>query len=136
MTVDNLTLEEVQQRLAELVKQHDLAVQELEERKEQALRELTQQIQDLVAAQGYSMEEVLPLLTPKKRRSATNQQQKSATIPKARAAAAKQGANQDKFSKTKDKAKNDLPRRLKKKMIALGLDPKSVADRIRFLSDG
>ena len=106
MSVDNMTLEEVKQRLADLVKQHDLAVQELEKRKEQAKCELTQQIKDLVAAQGYSMEEVLPMLTPKKRGSST----------------------------TKGK-KDDLPRRLKKKMIALGLDPNSTADRIRFIDE-
>ena len=136
MHFDNMSLEELQQHLAELEQQHAIALHELEQRKQQGKYDVAQQIKDMIAAQGYRLEEILPLVTTKRRRSYTRRQQVPAPEPTPQAPAAPQGAYYvDPDNPANTYVKGALPAWLKQKILAQGLDPKSKEDRIRFKAE-
>ena len=136
MHFDNMSLEELQQHLAELEQQHAIALHELEQRKQQGKYDVAQQIKDMIAAQGYRLEEILPLVTTKRRRSYIRRQQVPAPGPTPQAPAAPQSAYYvDPANPANTYVKGALPAWLKQKMIAQGHDPKSKEDRIRFKTE-
>lgn len=136
MTVETMSLEELQQHLAELEQQHAIALHELEQRKQQGKYDLAQQVRDLITEQGYSLDEILPLVTTKRRRSYTRRQQVPAPEPTPQAPAAPQSAYYvDPANPANTYVKGALPAWLKQKMIGQGHDPKSKEDRIRFKAE-
>ena len=136
MTVETMSLEELHIHLAQLEQQRAIAFHELEQRKQQGKYDVAQQVRDLIIEQGYSLEEILPLVTAKRRRSYTRRQQVSGPDPMPEAPATPQGAYYvDPDNPANTYVKGALPAWLKEKIIAQGLDPKSKADRIRFKAE-
>ena len=136
MTVETMSLEELLQHLADLEQQRTIAFHELEQRKQQGKYDVAQQVRDLIIGQGYTLEDILPLVTAKRRRSYTRRQQVSVPDPMPEAPAAPQGAYYvDPANPANTYVKGALPAWLKEKIIAQGLDPKSKEDRIRFKAE-
>lgn len=136
MTVETMSLEELQQHLAELEQQRAIVFHELEQRKQQGKYDVAQQVRDLIIGQGYSLEEILPLVTAKRRRSSTRRQQVSVPEATPQAPAAPQGVYYvDPDNPANTYVKGALPAWLKEKIVAQGLDPKSKEDRIRFKAE-
>ena len=136
MHFDNMSLEELQQHLADLEQQHAHALQELMQRIEQGKYELAEKIKDLIAEHGLTVADILPLLTAKRRRVYTRRQQVSVPEPTPEAPTAPQGAYYvDPANPANTYVKGALPAWLKQKMITQGHDPKSKEDRIRFKAE-
>ena len=136
MTVETMSLEELLQHLADLEQQRTIAFHELEQRKQQGKYDVAQQVRDLIIGQGYTLEDILPLVTAKRRRSYTRRQQVSVPDPMPEAPAAPQGAYYvDPANPANTYVKGALPAWLKEKIIAQGLDPKSKEDRVRFKAE-
>ena len=136
MTVETMSLEELLQHLADLEQQRTIAFHELEQRKQQGKYDVAQQVRDLIIGQGYTLEDILPLVTAKRRRSYTRRQQVSVPDPMPEAPAAPQGAYYvDPDNPANTYVKGALPAWLKEKIIAQGLDPKSKEDRVRFKAE-
>jgi len=133
MHLDNMSLEELQQHLADLEQQQAIALIELEQRKQQGKYDLAQQIKDMITAQGYSLEDILPLVTAKRQRSASRRQQVSAPEATPQAPAAPQGAYYvDPDNPANTYVKGFLPEWMKQRMVTKGLDPQSKEDRNHF----
>lgn len=133
MHLDNMSLEELQQHLADLEQQQAIALIELEQRKQQGKYDLAQQIKDMITAQGYSLEDILPLVTAKRQRSASRRQQVSAPEATPQAPAAPQGAYYvDPDNPAITYVKGFLPEWMKQRMVTKGLDPQSKEDRNHF----
>jgi len=133
MHLDNMSLEELQQHLADLEQQQAIALIELEQRKQQGKYDLAQQIKDMITAQGYSLEDILPLVTAKRQRSASRRQQVSAPEATPQAPAAPQGAYYvDPDNPAGTYVKGFLPEWMKQRMVTKGLDPQSKEDRNHF----
>jgi DNA-binding protein H-NS len=136
MTVETMSLEELLQHLADLEQQRTIAFHELEQRKQQGKYDVAQQVRDLIIGQGYTLEEILPLVTAKRRRSYTRRQQVPAPEPTPQAPSTPQGVYfVDPDNPANIYVKGALPAWLKEKIIAQGLDPKSKEDRIRFKAE-
>ena len=136
MTVETMSLAELHLHLAKLEQQRTIAFHELEQRNKQAKYDMAQQVRDLIIGNGYTLEDILPLVTAKRRRGSTRRQQVSVPEATPQGPAAPQGVYfVDPDNPANTYVKGALPAWLKEKIIAQGLDPKSKEDRIRFKAE-
>jgi DNA-binding protein H-NS len=120
--IENLSVDEIQQQLAELAQNQALLEQVLAERRQQAKYDLVQEIKDLIQDRGYDVAEILSLMTSRRRRSA----------------AAKKGSSRQ-YTKYVDPdnpenvyVRGVLPGWMKQKMQDQGYDPSVKQDREAF----
>jgi len=126
-----MTHEEIQRHLAELEKQRINVLKALKQRQEQGKYDLAQTIKDMIAEQGYVLDEIVPLLAAKKRRTPTRRQTLAEPVPVA--AASPQGAYYfDPENAANIYVKGAIPTWMKQKMLDQGLDPKNKDDRNAF----
>jgi DNA-binding protein H-NS len=121
----NLSVDEIQQQLADIESSKAELRRALEIRRQEAKVEVAQQIKDLISRYGYELDEILPLVETRRRRGAGQ----------VRRAAA--GARQ--YTRYVDPANTDnvyvrgvLPGWMKQKMQEQGYDPSLKADREAF----
>ncbi len=122
MGIENLSVDEIQQRLKMLAQNRTELEQALVQRHQQAKLDLVQQIKDLIQDQGFEVTEVISLLGPKRRRMAGT----------------KMGGLQQ-YTKYVDPdnpentyVRGVLPGWMKQKMQDQGYDPNSKRDREAF----
>jgi DNA-binding protein H-NS len=128
---ENMTLAEIQQHLAEIEEQRVLALQALKQAQEQAKYELAQVIKDMIEERGYTLDDILPLLTAKRRRSYSRRKSTAESAPMV--SSTPQGAYYvDPENDANIYVKGAIPGWLKQKMVEQGLDPKSKTDRNTF----
>ena len=129
MELENLSYEEIQRLVADLEQERLSALAALGQRKEQAKYELAQTIKDMIAEQGYALNDIVPLLGARKRRGP------------ARSVAAPRRSSTDNRQRTlyidPDNAENvysrgATPGWMKQKMQDQGYDPASKGDRDAF----
>ena len=129
MELENLSYEEIQRLVADLEQERLSAIAALEQRKEQAKYELAQTIKDMIAEQGYALNDIVPLLGVRKRRGPV------------RSVAAPRRSSTDNRQRTlyidPDNAENvysrgATPGWMKQKMQDQGYDPASKGDRDAF----
>lgn len=129
MELENLSYEEIQRLVADLEQERLSALAALEQRKEQAKYELAQTIKDMIAEQGYALNDIVPLLGVRKRRGPA----RSVTAPRR--------SSTDNRQRTlyidPDNAENvysrgATPGWMKQKMQDQGYDPASKGDRDAF----
>lgn len=128
-----MTHEEIQQHLAELEKQRVNALKALKQRQEQGKYDLAQTIKDMIADHGYALDDILPLLSAKKRRATSRRP--AVAEPVEVPAAVPQGAYYiDPENAANIYVKGAIPTWMKQKMLDQGLDPKNKDDRNAFKS--
>jgi DNA-binding protein H-NS len=126
----NLSVEEIKQQLAEIKSSEAELKRALEVRRQEAKYEIAQQIRDLIAQYGYTLDEILPLVEGKRRR---------ATAP---AAARRPASGTRQYTRYVDPQNSEnvyvrgvLPGWMKQKMQEKGYDPSSKTDRESFKSN-
>ena len=129
MELENLSYEEIQRLVADLEQDRLNAIAALEQRKEQAKYELAQTIKDMIAEQGYALNDIVPLLGVRKRRGPA----RSAVAPRRSAADNRQRT----FYVDPDNSDNvysrgATPGWMKQKMLDQGYDPANKGDRNAF----
>jgi DNA-binding protein H-NS len=124
----NLSVDEIQQQLAEIESSKAELKRALEIRRQEAKSEVAQQIRSLIAQYGYELEEILPLVESKRRRAVASVRRSSA------------GGRQ--YTRYVDPENGDnvyvrgvLPGWMKQKMAEQGYDPSSKTDREAFKSN-
>ena len=129
MELENLSYEEIQRLVADLEQERINAIAALEQRKEQAKYELAQTIKDMIAEQGYALNDIVPLLGVRKRRGPA----------RVVAAPRRSPADSRQRSLYVDPDNSDIvysrgatPRWMKQKMQDQGYDPTSKGDRNAF----
>lgn len=70
MEYANLSVDEIQQQLQEIEQSRAELERALSARRQEARHGVVQQIRDLIAQNGYELDEILPLLAPRRRRGA------------------------------------------------------------------
>lgn len=124
MEYTNLSLEEIQQQLDEIEQSKSELQRALSERRESERYGVAQEVKDLIIARGYDVEEIVPLVTTRRRRG--------------RAAARTTSGSRD-YRRYVDPENSDnyyvrgvLPGWMKQKMQEQGYDPSVKADREAF----
>ena len=131
MEFERMSPAEIQQHLAAIEQQRVNALQALNQAKEQARQDLAEVIKDMIAERGYTLDDIVPLLTAKRRRSSTRRQK--AQEPAIVAAPTPQGAYYvDPENAANVYVKGAIPGWMKQKMLSQGLDPKDKTDRNSF----
>lgn len=125
MEYANLSVDEIQQQLAEIENSKVELMRALDVRRQEAKSEIAQQIRGLISQYGYELEEILPLVEAKRRRAV--------------AAARRPSAGGRQYTRYVDPANADnvyvrgvLPGWMKQKMQEQGYDPASKTDREAF----
>jgi len=126
--VAKMTPKEIQQHLAELEIQRQSALKTLEQLKEQGKYDLAQSIKDKIAEQGYTLEDILPLLGGKKRRTS---RRKKVDITAA-VMATKGPSYVDPDNEANVYSRGAIPEWFKQKMREQGLNPEKRSDRNAF----
>lgn len=124
MEYANLSVEEIQRQLEEAESKKSELKRMLEARRQEGKGEIVQQIKDLIENNGYDLEEIISLVSPKRRRG-------SAIARKL------VGSRQYRRYVDPDNANNVyvrgvLPGWMKQKMKDQGYDPASKKDRESF----
>lgn len=123
MQYENLSEDELQQKLRQLEQSRADIERALEHRRQQLKYDLVQQIKDMIAEHGYDLTEIATLLTGRKRRGAA-------------APAKKSGRAYTRYVDPDNPAnvyvRGVIPGWMKQKMIDQGYDPSSKKDRDQF----
>jgi DNA-binding protein H-NS len=121
---ENLTVDEIQQQLEDIEQSKAELQRALVARRQEARHGVAQQVKDLIFSNGYELDEIVPLLSARRRRST-----------KAAAPAATGRA----YTRYVDPENPDnvyvrgvLPGWMKQKMQEQGYDPSNRADREAF----
>jgi DNA-binding protein H-NS len=124
----NLSVDEIQQQLAEIKSSEAELTRALEIRRQEAKSEIAQQIKELITKYGYDLDEILPLVEAKRRRAG--------------GAARRSSPGGRQYTRFVDPQNSDnvyvrgvLPGWMKQKMQEQGYDPSSKADREAFKSN-
>lgn len=123
MDFTNLSVDEIRQQLAQIEQSKaDLEIA-LERRRQEAKTGVAQQVRDLILDQGYELDEILPLVTARKRRGQ----------------AAKKAAPSHSYPRYADPqnpshiyVRGVIPGWMKQRMQEQGYDPSSKQDREAF----
>jgi len=122
----NLSVEEIQQHLDEIEQNKSELQRALVARRQEARHGVAQQVRDLIAENGYDLDEIIPLITPRRRRGA------------AAKVAATSGSGRE-YTRYVDPenpgnvyVRGVLPAWMKQKMQEQGYDPSVKADREAF----
>ena len=121
INVEDLSIEELRERLMRIESDRAWLEQALEERREQGKHELAEEIRELIESRGYSVDEILELLQGRRRR-ATRASASVRVYPK----------YVDPDNPKNVYTRGVLPGWMKEKMLANGLDPSSAEDRKTF----
>ena len=124
MEYANLSVEQIQQQLDEIEHSKAELQRALVVRRQEAKHEVAQQVRDLILNNGYDLEEIVPLIQSRRRRTA--------------AAKAPASSGRD-YTRYVDPENSDnvyvrgvLPGWMKQKMQEQGYDPSVKADREAF----
>ncbi len=127
MEYANLSVDEIQQQLAEIKSSEAELKRALEVRRQEAKSEIAQQIKDLIAQYGYDLDDILPLVEAKRRRTA--------------GAVRRSPSGDRQYTRYVDPQNADnvyvrgvLPGWMKQKMQEQGYDPSLKVDREAFKS--
>lgn len=127
MEYANLSVDEIQQQLAEIKSSEAELKRALEVRRQEAKSEIAQQIKDLIAQYGYETDEILPLVEAKRRRAAT-------AVRRAPSGDRQYTRYVDPQNADNVYVRGVLPGWMKQKMLEQGYDPSVKADREAFKS--
>jgi DNA-binding protein H-NS len=123
VAIENLSIDEIERQLEQLAQEQSGLARALEERRHQAKYDLAEQIKEMIAEQGYEVEEITPLIAARRRRAAVS---------------AKQGTARQ-YTKYIDPdnpanvyVRGVIPGWMKAKMQEQGYDPSSKEDRETF----
>jgi DNA-binding protein H-NS len=123
---ENLTVDEIQQQLEDIEQNKAELQRALVARRQEARHGVAQQVKDLIFSNGYELDEIVPLLTARRRRAA-------------KAAAAPVSTTGRAYTRYVDPENPDniyvrgvLPGWMKQKMQEQGYDPSSRPDREAF----
>lgn len=131
MKFEHMSPAEIQQHLATIEQQRVNALQALNQAQAQAKLDLAQVIKDMIAERGYTLDDIVPLLNAKRRRSYSRRQK--AQEPLVAAPPTPQGAYYvDPENDGNVYIKGAIPGWMKQKMLSQGLDPKNKTDRNSF----
>lgn len=131
MEFEHMSPAEIQQHLAAIEQQRVNALQALNQAKEQARQDLVEVIKDMITERGYTLDDIVPLLSVKRRRSPSRRQkaQEPLVVP----TPTPQGAYYvDPENAANVYVKGAIPGWMKQKMLTQGLDPKNKLDRNSF----
>ncbi len=120
--VEELSVEELSERLMRIENDRAVLEQALEARREQAKHELAQEIRDLIEARGYTLDEILELLHGRRRRGTQRNTTTSRVYPK----------YVDPDNPKNVYKRGVLPGWMKEKMAANNLDPSNLEHRKIF----
>ena len=122
MAAENLSVEEIEQQLAQLAQERLELENTLEQRRHQEKDALVEQIKAMIAEQGCAVADITSLLTGRKRRGAVAK----------RGGARQYTAYRDPDDPSHVYTRGVLPGWMKAKMQAQGYDPDSRTDRAAF----
>jgi DNA-binding protein H-NS len=122
---ENLTVEEIQQQLEDIEQNKAELQRALVTRRQEARHGVAQQVKDLIFSNGYELDEIVPLLTTRRRRAA-----------KAAAPVSSTGRAYTRYVDPENAdnvyVRGVLPGWMKQKMQEQGYDPSNRADREAF----
>lgn len=127
MEYANLSVDEIQQQLAEIKSSEAELKRALEVRRQEAKSEIAQQIKDLIAQYGYELEEILPLVEAKRRRAGAG-----AAVRRAPSGDRQYTRYVDPQNPENVYVRGVLPGWMKQKMQEQGYDPSVKAHRESF----
>jgi DNA-binding protein H-NS len=123
---ENLTVDQIRQQLAEIEQSKTELERVLDTRRHEARQDVVQQIRELIISNGYDMEEILPMVPPKRRRGA----------PAGSRATPPAGRDYTRYVDPENPenvyVRGVLPGWMKQKMHEQGYDPGVKADREAF----
>jgi DNA-binding protein H-NS len=122
VAAENMSVEEIEQQLAQLTQERLELENTLEQRRHQEKYALVEQIKVMIAEQGYAVADITSLLTGRKRRVAVAK----------RGVARQYTAYMDPDDPSHVYTRGVLPGWMKAKMQAQGYDPDSRTDRAAF----
>jgi DNA-binding protein H-NS len=121
----NLSLEEIQQQLDDIEQSKVELQRALTARRDEERHSVVQEVKDLIVSRGYDLDEIIPLLAPRRRRG--------------RAASGRTVSGSRAYKRYVDPENSDnvyvrgvLPGWMKQKMQEQGYDPSVKADREAF----
>jgi len=130
---ENMSVEEIERLVTDYEQNRDNALMALEHRKEQAKYELAQAIKDMVTDQGYSLNDIVPLLGARKRRGPGRPAVVRPPVVTRRATGDRQYARYvDPENAENIYSRGAIPGWMKQKMQDQGYDPSKKADRNVF----
>lgn len=127
MEYANLSVEEIQRQLEEAESKKSELKKMLEVRRQEGKDVVAQQIMDLIFENGYELEEILPIIIPKRWRGPKAQRKLVSNRQYTRYV--------DPDDTSKVYVRGVLPGWMKKKMIDAGYDPTSKDHRDQFKSE-
>ena len=122
MGIENLSVDEIQERLDELAQNQASLEYALAERQQQAKYDLAQEVKDLIQEKGYEVGEIVSLIGSRRKRSAGSK--KSASRQYTRYV--------DPDNPENVYVRGVIPGWMKQKMQDQGYDPSSKQDREAF----
>ena len=125
MEYENLTVDQIRQQLEEIEQNKSELQRVLSTRRQEAKQGVVQQIRDLIASNGYDLDEILPLVTSKRRRA-------GAAVSRAAASGRDYTRYVDPENPENVYVRGVLPGWMKQKMQEQGYDPTVKADREAF----
>lgn len=124
MEYANLSVEEIQQHLDEIEENKAELQRALVARRQEAKHGVAQQVRDLILENGYDLDEIIPLIVPRRRRGAATK------------VAATSGREYTRYVDPENSenvyVRGVLPAWMKQKMQEQGYDPSVKTDREAF----
>lgn len=128
MEYTNLSVEEIQQQLEEIEQNKTELQRALAVRRQEAKHEVAQQVRDLILNNGYDLDEIIPLIQTRRRRSAA--------VAKTPSSGGRDYTRYvDPENPNNIYVRGVLPGWMKQKMQEQGYDPSVKADREAFKSN-
>jgi DNA-binding protein H-NS len=121
----NLSLDEIRQHLEEIEQNKSELQRALLTRRQEAKQGVVQQIRDLISQNGYEIDEIIPLVAPRRRRGA-------AAAPRATPSGRDYTRYVDPENPQNIYVRGVLPGWMKQKMQEQGYDASKKADREAF----
>lgn len=125
MEYANLTVDQIRQQLEEIEQNKSELERALNTRRQEAKQGVVQQIRDLILSNGYDLDEILPMVTPKRRRGAV-------AVTRATPSGRDYTRYVDPENPENVYVRGVLPGWMKQKMHEQGYDPSVKADREAF----
>ena len=125
MEYANLNVDEIRQRLEEIEQNKSELQRALTTRRQEAKQGVVQQIRDLISQNGYEVDEIVPLIMPRRRRGA-------AAAPRATPSGRDYTRYVDPENSENVYVRGVLPGWMKQKMQEQGYDASVKADRESF----
>lgn len=124
MEYANLSVDEIQKKLQQLQQSQADLERALEARRQEQKHEVVQAVRELILGRGYELNEIVPLLTPRRRR-----------VAPAKVAARPYTQYVDPDNPKNVYVRGVIPRWMKQKMQEKGYDPSSKEHRDAFKAE-